>query len=139
MAEIALFWAGASLVARLGPLGLMALGGVAGVVRWSLAGVAPGLAAAAVLQLLHAATFGASHLGAMHFLARTVPPDAGASAQSLYSGVSAGIGSGLVMLAAGALYARYGGLAYLAMSGLSALGLGGVALLARRARTTGVP
>jgi MFS transporter, PPP family, 3-phenylpropionic acid transporter len=132
IAEILLFWYGAPIVARLGPLGLMALGGIAGVVRWSLMGLVPGLAAAALLQLLHGLTFGASHLGAMHFMARNVPPGAAASAQSLYAAVSGGFGSGLVMLAAGALYARYGGSAYLFMAALSGAGLLGIAALARR-------
>jgi PPP family 3-phenylpropionic acid transporter len=131
VAEIVLFWYGAPIVARLGPFGLMALGGAAGIVRWSLMGVLPGLAAAAVLQLLHALTFGASHLGAMHFMARWVPTGAAASAQSLYSALSAGFGSGLVMLAAGALYAAYGGQAYPIMALLSAAGLCGVLLLRR--------
>jgi PPP family 3-phenylpropionic acid transporter len=131
VAEIALFWYGGALVARLGPLGLMALGGAAGIVRWGLMGLAPGLAPAAALQLLHAFTFGASHLGAMHMLARSVPPGAGASAQSLYSALSAGLGSGLVMLAAGALYAAYGGQAYPFMALLSAAGLAGVWRLSR--------
>jgi PPP family 3-phenylpropionic acid transporter len=131
VAEIVLFWYGAPIVARLGPLGLLALGGVGGIVRWSLMGLVPGLAAAAVLQLLHALTFGASHLGAMYLLARSVPPAAAASAQSLYAALSAGLGSGLVMLAAGALYARYGGQAYLFMALLSAGGLAGVWRLRR--------
>ncbi|HEY8874637.1 MAG TPA: MFS transporter [Stellaceae bacterium] len=131
VAEIVLFWYSARFVARLGPLGLMALGGVAGIVRWSLMGVMPGLAAAAVLQLLHALTFGASHLGAMHFMAKSVPPGAAASAQSLYAALSAGLGSGLVMLVAGALYAAYGGAAYPFMALLSAAGLVGVWRLRR--------
>ena len=134
VAEIVLFWYSAPVVARLGPLGLMALGGFAGIVRWSLIGIAPGLAAAAVLQLLHGLTFGASHLGAMHFMARTVPPGAAASAQSVYAAVSAGFGSGLVMLAAGALYSAYRGEAYLFMAVLSAAGLIGIAVLACRDR-----
>ena len=131
VAEIVLFWYGAPLVARLGPLGLLASGGVAGVVRWSLMGLVPGLGAAAALQLLHAFTFGASHLGAMHLLARSVPPGAAASAQSLYAALSAGLGSGLVMLGAGALYAAYGGQAYPFMALLSAAGLVGVWRLRR--------
>jgi PPP family 3-phenylpropionic acid transporter len=133
VAEIVLFWYSAPFVARLGPLGLMALGGIAGIVRWSLMGVMPGLAAAAILQLLHAVTFGASHLGAMHFMARSVPPGAAASAQSLYAALSAGLGSGLVMLVAGALYAAYGGGAYPFMALLSAAGLVGVWRLRRAA------
>ncbi len=134
VAEIVLFWFSAPLATRLGPLGLMMLGGGAGVVRWSLMGLAPGLAAATVLQLLHALTFGATHLGAMHFMARRVPPGAAASAQSLYAGLSAGFGSGLVMLAAGALYAAYGGGAYPFMAVLSAAGLCGVLCLRRSER-----
>jgi PPP family 3-phenylpropionic acid transporter len=130
LAEIALFWLSARLLARFGPLGLMAMGGAAGILRWGLAGLLPGLLPAAALQLLHALTFGATHLGAMNFLSRTVPPGAAASAQALYAGTSAGIGSGLVMLGAGALYAAYGGYAYLFMALLSALGLAGVARLA---------
>lgn len=132
LAEIVLFWQGSRLLTRLGPLGLMALGGGAGILRWGLAGLVPGLLPAAVLQLLHALTFGATHLGAMNFLSRTVPPGASASAQALYSGTSAGIGSGIVMLGAGALYASYGGQAYLFMALLSALGLAGVVHLARQ-------
>jgi len=135
VAEIVLLWCGARLVARLGPLGLMALGGLSGILRWSLTGAATTLPAAAALQVLHAGTFGASHLGAMHFMARTVPPGAAASAQSLYAALSSGLGSGLVMLAAGALYAAYGGNAYLGMALLSALGLFGTALLARGGRS----
>jgi len=134
VAEIVLFWLSAPLVARIGPLGLMALGGVAGILRWSLLGVMPGLAAAAVLQALHGCTFGASHLGAMYFLARNVPPSAAASAQSLYAAVSAGLGSGLVMLAAGAIYTAYGGRGYLFMALLSAAGLAGVIALGRVGR-----
>jgi MFS transporter, PPP family, 3-phenylpropionic acid transporter len=133
VAEIVLFWYSAPFVARFGPLGLMALGGAAGVLRWSLMGVLPGLEAAAGLQLLHALTFGASHLGAMHFLARSVPPGVAASAQSLYAALSAGLGSGLVMLVAGALYAAYGGQAYPFMALLSAAGLVGVWQLRRTA------
>jgi MFS transporter, PPP family, 3-phenylpropionic acid transporter len=131
VAEVVLFWYGAPIVARLGPLGLLALGGVGGIVRWSMMGLVPGLPAAAVLQLLHALTFGASHLGAMYMLARSVPPEAAASAQSLYAALSAGLGSGLVMLAAGALYAAYGGQAFLFMALLSAGGLAGVWRLRR--------
>ncbi|MFZ2006729.1 MAG: MFS transporter [Stellaceae bacterium] len=133
VAEIALFWLGSRLLVRLGPLGLMMAGGIAGIVRWGLMGLVPGLAAAFALQGLHALTFGATHLGAMNYLSRTVPPNAAASAQALYSGASSGIGSGLVMLVAGALYAQYGGRAYLFMAALSALGLIGAALLARSA------
>jgi PPP family 3-phenylpropionic acid transporter len=133
VAEIVLFWFSRPLVARFGPFGLMAMGGIAGILRWTLIGVVPGLGAAVGLQLLHAGTFGASHLGAMHFMARSVPPQAAASAQSLYAALSAGLGSGLVMLAAGWLYTAYGGHAYPFMALLSAGGLFGIWQLRRAA------
>ena len=43
VAEIVLFWLGSRLLARLGPLGLMIAGGAAGIVRWGLMGLVPGL------------------------------------------------------------------------------------------------
>ena len=127
IAEILVFWQGRRLLLRLGPVGLMALGGLAGVVRWTLAGLVVSLPAAGILQLLHALTFGATYLGAMHFLSRTVPPSAAASAQTLFAAVSSGVGGGLVMMAAGALFAAVGGRAYLFMAVLSAVGLLGTA------------
>jgi PPP family 3-phenylpropionic acid transporter len=130
-AEIVLFWQGSRLLRRFGPLGLMALGGAAGVLRWTLAGIVTSLPAIAVLQLLHALTFGASHLGAMHFLSRALPARAAASGQSLYAAISAALGSGVVMLLAGLLYARFGGQAYLFMAPLSAAGLVGLIPLRR--------
>ena len=126
VAEILLFWQGERLLPRLGPVGLMALGGVAGVVRWTLAGLVVSLPAIGALQLLHALTFGATYLGAMHFLSRSVLPSAAASAQTLFVAVSSGVGGGLVMIAAGAAYATVGGRAYLFMAALSAAGLTGM-------------
>jgi PPP family 3-phenylpropionic acid transporter len=133
VAEIVLFWQGSRLLRRIGPLGLMIAGGAAGIVRWGLIGLVPGLLPAFALQLLHGLTFGATHLGAMNYLSRTVPPGAAASAQALYSGASSGIGSGIVMLGAGALYAQFGGRAYLFMTLLSAIGLLGAIRLAKSA------
>ena len=124
-----LFWQGRGLLARFGPVGLMAIGGVAGILRWGLAGFVVALPATMMLQLLHALTFAASYLGSLHYLVRVVPPAAAASAQTLYSAISSALGGGLVMVAAGALYANFGGRAYLAMAVLSAAGLaGGLAL-----------
>jgi PPP family 3-phenylpropionic acid transporter len=133
VAEILLFWQGTRLLTRIGPLGLMIVGGGAGIIRWGLTGLVVGLPAAFALQLLHALTFGATHLGVMNYLSQTVPPGAAASAQALYSGASSGVGSGIVMLGAGALYAEFGGRAYLFMTALSAIGLLGAVWLAKSA------
>jgi len=131
IAEVILFAFSARIVARLGPFGLLALAGAGGVVRWLVLGGTTALPALVAAQLLHAATFGAAHLGAMHFLAQNAPPGLAASAQALYSAVAGGLVIGLAMLGAGWLYAEYGGGAFYVMAVLSALG-GSLALALKR-------
>ena len=72
------------------------------------------------LQVLHGLTFGAAHLGAIHFMARTVPEGQAGTAQALYASVDGGVGMGAAMLLAGPLYADFGGRAYWAMAALAA-------------------
>jgi PPP family 3-phenylpropionic acid transporter len=127
VAEIVLFWFGAGLVQRLGPLGLLALGGAAGLVRWAGTAATESLAMLAILQALHALTFGAAHLGVMHFLQRRVPASLSATGQALYSTLS-GIGFGIGMAVAGALYDWGPWLAWGTMAAMATLG----ALLALR-------
>lgn len=132
VAEILLFYWGAPLLRRVGPRGLLALGGAAGAVRWTLTAFATGVPALAVLQLLHGLTFGAAHLGAMHHLARSRPAGQAATAQALYATVVNGIGQGILMLLAGILYGALGARALLAMGAVAA----GGALLSLSAMTT---
>ncbi len=88
------------------------------------------------LQCLHALSFGASHLGALGFIARTTPPKLGATAQG-YLAVALGLAMAASMALAGVLYTRWGGLAYGAMALLAAAG-GVCALAARRLASRGV-
>lgn len=122
VAEILLFYWGAPLLRRLGPRGLMVLGGAAGVLRWTLTGFAASVPALALLQLLHGLTFGAAHLGAMHHLARSAPAGQAATAQALYTAAVGGIGQGLLLLLAGMLYGALGASAFLAMAAVAAAG-----------------
>jgi PPP family 3-phenylpropionic acid transporter len=122
LAEVVLFFLGAPLLRRVGPLGLIALGGGAGLVRWTVTAFATTVPVIALVQLLHAFTFGAAHLGAMHHLARTVPDEQAATGQALYTAVVGSIGPGLIILPLGALYAAGGGLAYLAMAVIAVAG-----------------
>jgi PPP family 3-phenylpropionic acid transporter len=87
------------------------------------------------LQCLHALSFGASHLGALGFIARTIPPKLGATAQG-YLAVALGLAMAASMALAGVLYTRWGGLAYGAMALLAAAG-GVCALAARRLASRG--
>jgi PPP family 3-phenylpropionic acid transporter len=83
-----------------------------------------------MLQLLHAASFGATHLGTMGFLARAVPRGFAATAQGAV-GTASGIVMALATALSGVLYAGAGSLAYLAMAAMALAGLG-LALLAGR-------
>jgi PPP family 3-phenylpropionic acid transporter len=123
VAEVALFAYSAAVVRRIGPVELIALGAGAAVVRWLAMGFDPPLALLVPLQLLHALTFGATHVGAMHFIGRAVPQVQAGTAQALYASVTGGIAMGGAMLLAGPLYATYAGQAYWAMAALAAVGL----------------
>ena len=118
VAEVALFAWGRRLIERLGPTGLTACAAAASAFRWSVTALAPPLAVLAAVQLLHAATFAMQHLSAMLVLSRAVPPERAATAQALHSALGYGAPGGLLMLLAGFLYARFGGMAFLAMAAI---------------------
>ena len=130
LAEIVLFAYAARLPTAFGPLVLLSIGAGGAVLRWTAMAFDPPAAVLPVLQVLHAASFGATHLGAMGFLARSVPKDLAATAQGLVA-----TASGIVIAAAtglsGLIYAASGSLAYLAMAAMALLGLA-CALTARR-------
>lgn len=123
IAEIGLFAYSRAIVERVGALPLIMAGALAGAVRWAIMAFDPPLALLLPLQALHGLTYGASHLGAVHFMSERVPQSQAGTAQALYAAVTSGIAMGLATIAAGALYARWQGLAYLGMSVMSAAGL----------------
>ena len=117
--EILLFARGRRLIERLGPAGLTTCAALASVVRWSVIGFSPGLPVLIAVQLLHAATFAMQHLSSMLILGRAVPPERAATAQALHAALGYGIPAGAAMFVSGLLYARFGGLAFLAMAALA--------------------
>lgn len=127
IAEIGLFAFSRRAVLRFGAAGLLIGGAAAGIVRWTAMAFDPSLAALVPLQALHGLTFGAAHLGALHFISSHIAPSEAATAQALYASVTAGIGLGLATLASGPLYAQLGGAAYLPMALLCITG--GIATL----------
>jgi len=131
VAEIVLFALGSRLIRRLGPERLIALGGLAAAIRWTVTGATDALPALICVQALHAFSFGATHLGAIHFVARVVSPAMSATAQSLYSAAVMGLGLGIMLLLSGELYERFGGGAFQAMAFLGLLG-GWMALVLRQ-------
>jgi PPP family 3-phenylpropionic acid transporter len=132
LAEVLLFAYSGAVARRVGPALLIAAGGAGAILRWGTMSLDPPLWLLFPLQALHSLTYGASHLGAIHFISRAVPDSAGGTAQALYLTVAAGLMMGGATLLSGPLYAALGGRAYLAMAVLSAVGLAaGVALLRR--------
>lgn len=126
LAEIGLMLGpGWRLVDRLGPAPALMLAGLAGMLRWGLMSLAPGLLLLWPVQALHALTFGLGHLGAMAFVAVAIPPRLQASAQGFYGGGLGALVLALATLAAGGISAVAGiASAYwlaAAMSGVAAL------------------
>ena len=110
---------------------LIALGTAAGAARWTGMAFEADPVTAALLQVLHAGSFGLVHLGTMQFLGRAVPLTLAATAQSLFAVAAYGLATGAVTFLAGPLFGAIGGYAYLLPAGLSLLALGLTLMLAR--------
>lgn len=132
IAEIALFAWSAPVLRRFGGTTLLLAGAIGAVVRWGVMSLDPPLAVLIPLQMLHGLTYGAAHLGAIHFIGKAVPEEAGGTAQALYSTIAAGVMQGAATMLSGALYAHYGNGTYLAMSAMAAAGCAATLLLSRR-------
>ncbi len=129
-AEVVLFAFSAPVVARFTPAQLIVAGSAASVVRWTVMAFDPPLGVLLPLQTLHALTYGAAHLGAIMFITRAVPQKGLGSAQAYYAVVAAGAILGLVGLASGAIYTRFGGEVYFLPATVALIGfIAGVALL----------
>src|SRR5215471_4164083 len=129
LAEIALFAGSSRIQTRVSPLALVGLGAAGGVLRWVAMSFDPPLALLPVLQLLHALSFGATHLGSIQLLARIAPRRQFATAQGDFATVLALVMGGAMALA-GVLYADLGARAYAAMALAAALG-GSLLLMTR--------
>lgn len=132
VAEIVLFAVSRRVIERIGPLKLLLLGCSAGLVRWTLTAWTDDFVPLIALQVLHAFTFGAAHLGAMHFIQRVAPEGMSATAQGLFAAFGMGLFMGFGAIAAGQLYGVFGGQAYLAMTALSAASATAALILLRR-------
>ncbi|MEQ1695454.1 MAG: MFS transporter [Hyphomicrobiaceae bacterium] len=122
-AEMALLAFSAPLVARFGPVRLLIAGACGGVIRWGAMSLDPSFGVVAGLQLLHALTYGATHVGAIHFIARAVPHKGAGTAQALYSAIGSGLITGAATIMAGQFYPHLAGKTFLVMAALSGAGL----------------
>jgi PPP family 3-phenylpropionic acid transporter len=120
--EILVFSQSGAVIRIFGPLGVLVLGALAAILRWTGYAVDPGFLGFAVLQGLHGLTFGATYLGTQHAIARLIPEELTASAQGVYSMVAGLLLAGATFLA-GPLYTALGGHAYLVMIAFPGLAL----------------
>ena len=134
MAEVIFFACNAPLLRRIGPVGLLGAAAAAGTVRWAVLALTTEVWVLALAQCLHALSFGAMHLGAMVFIARTVPAGSSNTAQALFAATTNGLGLGAGLLLAGLLYAAWGAGAYWVCAALSAAGFIAVLAMRRSAR-----
>jgi len=137
VAEIVLFACAARLPRSVGPVTLIAIGAMGGILRWSAMAFDPPAVLLLPLQLLHAVSFGATHLGTMMYLSQNAPEGGRAAAQGDVSTANS-----LMMAAAsalaGVLYGAGGSFAYAAMAALAVAG-GGFAFLAARFMRSSAP
>ncbi len=130
--EIVLFAVQGRLPRVFQPTVLLMAGALGAALRWTGMAFDPPAAVLPLLQVLHALSFGATHLGAIGFIARQAPPGQGATAQG-YLAIALGLAMAASMALAGWLYGTIGSAAYAAMA-LAAVVGGGCALIAHRAR-----
>ena len=103
---------------------LILLGGLASVVRYAALAVAPpSLPLLGALQMLHAGTFGLTHLGTLKLLEASLPDHKRTTGFAVVAALSSGTFLGLATLGAGPLFDAYGAGGYLAMSALGGVGL----------------
>ncbi len=120
--EVLFFWLLPPIEKRVSPEGLIIVGAAGAVVRWVFMGFAPTGVVLWPLQALHVLSFAAAHIGAMRLIFRDTPESSAATAQTLYSGLSAGLLMGLATLGSGALYDAVGAQGYWAMAALALVG-----------------
>jgi PPP family 3-phenylpropionic acid transporter len=122
VAEIALFQFSRAVLPRTGALALIVIGGIGAVVRWTLMPLGLPLAGFFALQCLHGLSFGAVHLGTMHFLADTVAEERMGAAQGA-SFVLGGMAMAIAVFFSGPIYASFGVNGFLVMAVASGVAL----------------
>jgi MFS transporter, PPP family, 3-phenylpropionic acid transporter len=129
--EILMMLGSGWLIQRIGVTGMIGFGLACGLVRWTGMAFTTDIPALIFLQMLHAGTFAASHLGAMAFIQRALPASGVALGQSIYYALGTGATQAVIFQFAGLLYSHYGQHAFLGMTAISAVGMAALLLLAR--------
>jgi PPP family 3-phenylpropionic acid transporter len=132
IAEIVLFAIAGRLPPFFRPTVLLMIGAAGGALRWGVMAFDPPALSLPWLQLLHALSFGATHLGALGFVARHAPAGRAAAAQG-YLAIALGVTMAASTALSGWLYGAFAGRAYAAMA-LAAIAGGVCGYVADRTR-----
>ncbi|WP_374468733.1 MFS transporter [Phenylobacterium sp.] len=120
--EIGFLWFLEPWRRRVGPRRLLALGGAAAVVRWSVLAFAPPLWVVAPLQALHALSYAATFVASIQLAQTLSTPRTASAGQAINSALSAGLLSGLATMASGWLFDHHGAAGYLLMAAMALAG-----------------
>lgn len=136
VAEIVVFSVSGRIVARIAAPGLIALACMAGVLRWTLIGLAPRVDVAIVAQLLQGATLALTQLGAAEYIRTRVPAAVLSSGTGVYAACG-GLFTAFCVYLGSFLFPSVGGRAFLLSSALCTLGaILALILRARERRAT---
>ncbi|WP_428408047.1 MFS transporter [Hyphococcus sp.] len=132
IAEIILLTRARGLARRFGPATMLATGGVATALRWTIIGLEPPLPVLFAVQILHALTFASAYLGAIEFLDRAVPLRLVNTGMTIMSTTGVGAVTGVATVVAGYVWDSAGpASAYFMMAAMGAAAFI-LALLLRR-------
>ena len=130
--EVAFMWFAEPWRRRVRPEMMVAVGGLAALVRWTAMAFSPPLWLLFPLQGLHSLSFTATFLGSLALIERYAPPHAASAAQTISSALAGGLFIGLATLASGPLFDAFGPFGYLGMTAMTLAGLGVMAVLIRK-------
>ena len=99
------------------------IAGVMAILRWTLMAYADTILFIALIQILHAFTFGLTHLAAINFISEVMPVRAQAKSQALYSAISMGAFLAVSISVSGDLYRIFYDKSFLFSSFLALLGV----------------
>jgi PPP family 3-phenylpropionic acid transporter len=127
--EIPLIALSGAIVARIGPRGLLALGVLAGGLRWTVCGFADDLVWIYLAQLLHGVVVAGLVIGGPLYVDAAVPPRLRSTGQGMLAMIGVSVGGISSNLGSGWLLDRAGADAPYIVGGLGALLLGCLILL----------
>ncbi|MGI9513036.1 MAG: MFS transporter [Anderseniella sp.] len=123
VAEIVLFMYARGSIERMGPVLLLMAGAGFGVLRWAGMAFDPPLAIVLLLQVLHAASYGMTHLGTIYYIRRFMDADFAGTAQGVFVAISGGVLMTGAIALAGWSYGASAALSYLWMAAMCLVAL----------------